>query len=372
MRPSSRPIRVLFGTPCFSSGGAERWVISTAQAVAQSGRAEVAGFYSMNSGSMFEHEARAIAPVGHNWPEAIARLRPDVCLVWGLEASIADFTEATRRGIPVVGVSHGGKDLLYSRRLADGFTGTATHLTAVSETAALAYPESMRQFATVLYNGADFNRCAPVIGREAMRASLNIKPDQRCVLYLARLSAEKRPGLLLAAHEFLPPNYVTVFCGALQDARLAIPQRTRVRVLSPVSHVGDLLAAADCYVLPSTTEAFSIGLLEALYCRVPAVFCRHDAGKEMRKLFGHGNFYSPKVHGTPQEFAWHITEAVTGTSPETRVMLSQKVFNEYSVARCGARWVDYLHAVVRREAVCNPNVALHTTPPWPETGLGGQ
>lgn len=358
MTGQPRTVRALFVTPCFSSGGAERWVISTAQALAQAPGTEVAGFYSMRPDSMFEHEARAIAPVLYDWREAIAQLRPTVCVVWGLATSVIDFGEATRQGIPVVSVSHGGKDLAYSRRLAEDFSGVASHLAAVSETAALAYPASMRQFVTVLYNGADFNRCAPVEGREATRTKLRIRPDQRCVLYLARLSAEKRPGLLLDAHQYLPPNYVTVFCGALQDSRLEIRQQTRVRVLSPVSHVGDLLAAADCYVLPSTTEAFSIGLLEALFCRIPAVFCRHDAGKEMRKLFGHANFFSPTVYVSPQEFARHIVDAVTRTTPAMRDEMAQRVFREYSLARSGARWVDYLHRVVRRQAVHNPNVAV--------------
>lgn len=139
----------------------------------------------------------------------------------------------------------------------------------------------------VIPNGvpaADFD-----LGRDAASAE-QAWPQirgRRIMLYLGRLWSEKGLDLLpdvWAAASTLQPeaNWLLVIAGPdYRDYRRVLEQRiaalgigSRVTLLGPVtgSVKDSLLAAAECLILPSHGEAFSVAIVEAMAAGLPVIY----------------------------------------------------------------------------------------------------
>jgi glycosyltransferase involved in cell wall biosynthesis len=121
----------------------------------------------------------------------------------------------------------------------------------------------------VLPNGVDASRFAPV-GAErkaALRRELDWPQDAVVFLYTGRFSPEKRlPWFLKLWREATGESSLAVMIGDGPE-REAIAKAAaggRVVVLPPRENLADLYAAADVFVLPSTSEGLSNALLEAM------------------------------------------------------------------------------------------------------------
>lgn len=118
--------------------------------------------------------------------------------------------------------------------------------------------------------------------RDAIRETLGLL-NQRLVLQVGRVSKAKQQILTLEA--LLPqlrqdPTLQLWFAGLLEEPSYvehveqtiaASGVSNQIRLLGSRTDVPDLLAAADIYVMPSTMEAHSVALIEALASGVPVV-----------------------------------------------------------------------------------------------------
>lgn len=140
---------------------------------------------------------------------------------------------------------------------------------APSATLASAYATACRPRPRQLEVVPNAARPRPVVrGREATRAALGTGPEELLVVAIARLDEGKGLRDLVDA---LPGGARLVVAGEGPD-RGELERRLRARDLVPPDvllgrreDVGDLLAAADVFCLPSHHEALPISVLEALH-----------------------------------------------------------------------------------------------------------
>lgn len=138
----------------------------------------------------------------------------------------------------------------------------------------------------VCYTNVDVERWRPDAQlRRSIRASLGLDDDTALILFVGRLSAEKRPAMLAHILRQVQDSGRRFLCLVLGDGpeRTALEQAVRserlgvaVRVLG---RVGDeelraRLAAADILLLPSLVEGISVAVLEAMAMGIVPVSAR--------------------------------------------------------------------------------------------------
>jgi glycosyltransferase involved in cell wall biosynthesis len=116
-------------------------------------------------------------------------------------------------------------------------------------------------------------RVAPRRGRDAARAELEVEGSTPLFVALASLVPRKGIDVLIDALHELDERGVAYACRIAGDGseRLALERRAaertvagRVRFLGEREDVGDLLAAADAFVLPARREGLGVSALEAM------------------------------------------------------------------------------------------------------------
>ena len=96
------------------------------------------------------------------------------------------------------------------------------------------------------------------------------------LLVTARISEEKRIGVLSDAVSHLPARYVLVVAGPENDAETAAKLRgnDRVIMLGPVDPPGDLLAACDGVLSASRYEGYGLAMAEGILAGKPLIATR--------------------------------------------------------------------------------------------------
>jgi len=367
-------LRVTILTPSLLPGGAERWVAAlcrhfvtcrvTCVAVRtadQSIRGE------LPHGIPVETAIHVDSPVEDVVHKAIA-YGSDVLLTWGC------LDLASLRGsldIPIIHVSHTS----VTQYQHDEGQIHANFLAAVSESAGEVFPQTLRlrTKVEVIHNGADIERTRPRFGGAFQRRAWGVPETSKLVLYLGRLSEEKNPAALLRCAPKLPDNYriAMVGWGALAEELMESTGPNNCRqvpgspsnILFPkptTAHVGDILEACDCLVIPSNTEAFPLTLVEAWMAARPVVTTDYPTIKEIATKYFDGKFPGLVVplQPSPEVLANAIQSACTMPRDDSRIRDSYFVaYNQLTASAMAARWEDYLHQCVQT---------------WRESGVYGQ
>lgn len=165
----------------------------------------------------------------------------------------------------------------------------------------------------------------------SLRDELDTPSDARVVLFVGRLSPEKRLDRLLKAIASLDPRLVTWLVGDGPEAESLAEQAEQlelnnVRFCGARSNVGDFYRAADAAVLTSDTEGVPAVLLEAGYCGTPVVATRVGAIAETVRHGVDGFLVEPTVAGVANGLRQMLRDEGTrrsmGTAFRERVMES--------------------------------------------------
>jgi teichuronic acid biosynthesis glycosyltransferase TuaC len=138
---------------------------------------------------------------------------------------------------------------------------------------------------TVIPNGVDVTRFAPVPRAEALR-QLGLNDDGARVLYVGGIERSKGIGFLLKAAKMVlggvnrPVEFVLIGDGAYKERAMLLAQEvgitTAVRFVEkrPNQDIPLWINACDLLVLPSLSEGFGVVLIEAMACGKPVVSTR--------------------------------------------------------------------------------------------------
>lgn len=349
-------IRVAFLTPSLHTGGAERFILTLARhfqhciptAVIQLPMAD--NVLRHFSDPAIERQMQQVMRVeriktfGEDQTAMVSAAcrDADVLITWGIP-NLKFFTKDLR--IPVVEVSHASGEWIEQVKVTHSSPAGASHLVAVSQTARDAFPESVRQYVTVIYNGIDVEHVMPRIGRDRQRAAWQINGNMNVALFLGRFAEVKRPELFVEAVAKLPEDWIGVMIGhgPTEDATKELTGRICPgRILFPgvVSHAGDAFAASDVFVMTSEAEGHPLTLTEAWIAGKPCVCTKLPFLREASEILG--KVPTAVCDDNPESIAAEIE-----TAGDYGGELQKAACEHFSASAMACRWEQYLLSIVQ-------------------------
>ena len=360
-----QPVRpkVAFVCPCVLRGGAERWMIGLARYCQDCDFTGVLITPNGPSNSLTCEELSRHMPIHTHgsdqfendnsyvqrhstWQQAFdaACSKADILVVWGIENHLADINPSSIPSIVVL-ASHGSCQwttnwLVRNQRY-------ATHFAAVSRAARNPYPDALKPSVKVINNGAEIDRCTPLLGRHATRAAWGIPAGVKCVGYLGRFAVEKEPGAVIRAVSHLPSDHWAVFvgCGPLEAPLREACERKipgRYRFVPFARHVGDALAALDALIIASPHEGFCYAIIESWLARCPVVGTQVGATIEMEEIHGQLTFAIP-YQDSGEVIAKQVLAATSPAGRTTVERAFQVAWNHLTAAKMGHDWNEWFN-----------------------------
>ena len=172
----------------------------------------------------------------------------------------------------------------------------ARYVSCVSDASYAKYPISLKKIkgdrVIAIRNGVDINRIDDVL------SGTKSNKDKGVVqfIYVARIIPLKNHPFLVDAIKNTNPQAHFLFVGKEGDGNIkdlikeaGLENRIKLTGLIPRKEVFELLNNADVYVSTSTLEGMPISVLEAMYCKLPAILSNIPQHKE---IGGCDNFVS--------------------------------------------------------------------------------
>jgi glycosyltransferase involved in cell wall biosynthesis len=165
-------------------------------------------------------------------------------------------------------------------------------------------------------NGIDLAAFAPRTRDEALRRRLGLPADRPLILYVGRLSEEKRVAVLLDALTQVRAPAHLVIGGAGPEAEelrqrandLELTERVTFLGRVPDDELVPLYRLADIFAMPSTAELQSLSALEALAVGLPVVAANAGALPELVRDGVNGLLFAPEDSA---ELGERLTQLVT-------------------------------------------------------------
>lgn len=232
--------------------------------------------------------------VGREVRKLLKTTQIDLVHIHGTRAFSNLLLPARQLGIPVVYTVHGWSfhpdqsfPVYHARRLAEAFfCKAARQVITVSAANHLTGQQLSPNFRSVtIPNGVDTARFSPHNIQVDLRPSLGIPANAFVIGFVARLTKQKQPLMMLQAFEQALQksgsmesklHLLMVGDGELRADAEAIINRSellqkKVSLQGFRTDVPELLATCDAYCLPSLWEGLPIALLEAMAMQLPCV-----------------------------------------------------------------------------------------------------
>jgi 1,2-diacylglycerol 3-alpha-glucosyltransferase len=209
----------------------------------------------------------------------------------------------------------------------------------------------------VVPNSIDTKIMNPGVDGDRIREKLGIKGREKVVLYLGRLSKEKRLETLLYAARILMKrsgNIRLVIAGTGPYERHYMDLAKRLGIMGNTLFTGfvdkrqlaGMYAAADVFCLPSTFETQGIVLIEAMAVGTPVVGANYLATKEMIKAGENGEKFRP---GDYTECARKIEKVLNNTERYKHSAI--KTAEEFSKEKVAERLLEIYNLVLSKKGI---------------------
>ncbi len=296
-RPPPLPRAVLLVINTLGTGGAERYVVTVANWLAERGvEVSVAASHGELAASLrpdVVYRDLPLTRVRGELPAAAGQLRafvrerrPDVIVANSL--AVTWVSRLAAPALPVVDVAHGWPDAEYAR-VAPLLRG-ADRVVAVSpevgeKLVAGGLPASKVE---VVLNGVDCAPFGPLTGeaRARVRAALGAAEGELIVITAGRLTAQKAQHHVIAIARALPSLRFAIVGAGQRAAELSELARAegvsdRVRLLGLRDDVPALFGASDLYLCTSDWEGMSLTIIEAMASGLPVVSTRTEGAAHL-------------------------------------------------------------------------------------------
>ena len=215
------------------------------------------------------------------------------------------------------------------------------YVTAPTATALnLLYEHGLRAPAGVISNGVDLKKFTPGKADEHLRQSFNLPRGRPIVLYLNRLSYEKRIDVLLDAVAKMSGNgHLAIGGSGVAEADLHA-QAEQLNISDRVTFLGfvqdadlpSLYQLGDVFVNPSEAELQSISMMKAMACGLPVIAADSYA---LPELAHHGENGFVFQHGNSDELAHYLDTILA--EPALRAQMGLKSLQ--IIAEHDSEWV---------------------------------
>ncbi len=227
----------------------------------------------------------------------IVRYRPTVVHAHNFDAALYAALALRGSALPLAVTFHGASDVErrgVNNRIKWWMLRRANAIVCVShrlQALAQQVPGVPRGRLRAIHNGSDLARI-PTVRSTALRERLGLAPTATLIGALGNVRGPKGYNFLLDAVANLRSRGHDVHiaiagddAGALGDAlkaqRSALALDSHVTFLGFQDDPGDFLAGLDLFVLPSTSEGFSISTVQALAAGLPVVATRSGGPEEI-------------------------------------------------------------------------------------------
>jgi len=215
------------------------------------------------------------------------QFRPTVIFAFTHYANTLGLAAGRLVGVPVRIAHQGNPRETYPllARKADSLLGTLGVYTAnimCSRAVLQSFSQNSQRYLSdtqVILNGSRQNHQVPTSAqRYAAKRTFGLEHDEKLVVAVGRLSAQKRHQILIDAMNHLPMTRLLIAGDGEDRAELearivASRLQSRVRLLGniPPNQVAELLTAADVFAMASEFEGLSLALVEAMAAGLPIV-----------------------------------------------------------------------------------------------------
>ncbi len=205
----------------------------------------------------------------------------------------------------------------------------------------------------IVPNSVDIKRFNPEVSGQNIRRALKLRNSQKVILYVGRISREKKLEVLLnAAHALNMKRDDIVFVIGGHGPALEYYKRMAEKLkLDNLKFVGfienkklaEYYAACDVFCIPSTFETQGMVALEAMACGKPVVGADYLALKELIKNGKNGEKFKPGSHS---ECARKIEKVLNSSDKYTNCAIDTA--NEFSLERTTQRMLDLYNFILSK------------------------
>ncbi|MDE1851134.1 MAG: glycosyltransferase [Candidatus Micrarchaeota archaeon] len=210
---------------------------------------------------------------------------------------------------------------------------------------------------TVVSNGIDTSIFNPKVDGDSVRHELKIRDDERMLLYMGRLSREKRIEVMLKAARLLlqkgePIRFVIGGTGPAEHYyremanRLGLGKHVKFLGFVDQEKLPKVYAASDALCMPSTFETQGIVCLEAMAMGKPVIGADYMAMKELIKNGRNGEKFRP---GDYTQCARKIEKVLNNTKYyKSNTIESSK---EFSAGKVADKLIEVYDLLLSRKAI---------------------
>lgn len=202
-------------------------------------------------------------------------------IVWGVghKYDLYEFLKRKRTAPNIICINHGSSKSSWCKHYLSKEAVYANKIVAVSEDGVDAIPIEHKYKSTVIHGPVDRERLKPQLSADEVRKKHGLKPEHKVLLYLGRVTSDKRVEVAAKVIDRLPEEWRLLVVGddASRSFNMSIFYRNRkIIYCGKTKNPGDYFQIADCCINPSLSEGFGLTAMESIISGVPTI--AHNTG----------------------------------------------------------------------------------------------